>query len=109
MKKTQKKKHFFPLPPAPSPGYSQDPDPDPEQGQELSPLAGAGVRNGERSETAQIIRALTQISFISNLQKCIHDFFRTFLFKKDTIPVFCFHSSLNITMIRFVPAEIVSF
>ena len=31
MKKTQKKIHFFPLPPAPSPGYPQDPDPDPHE------------------------------------------------------------------------------
>ena len=30
VKKTQKKKSFFPLPPAPSPGYPQDPDPDPD-------------------------------------------------------------------------------
>ena len=31
MKKTQKKIHFFPLPPAPSPGDPQDPDPDPHE------------------------------------------------------------------------------
>ena len=31
MKKTIKKNHFFPLPPAPFPGYPQDPDPDPHE------------------------------------------------------------------------------
>ena len=30
MKKTQKKKSFFPFTPTPSPGYPQDPDPDPD-------------------------------------------------------------------------------